>query len=352
MIQVLCTLVAAQAFEVVTHQSESESLRCRAWVTMLAIDDESVRTAEWEDRITVQLVKGGEFDFVKFDAIKDDFGNLRISGRERFIDDAATKSYQEVEILANVIDGVSQWHRPSNQSAVVGPEDRSFIQCNMLPGLLTGLGRSLDFKSMRSQSDMLLLSKDLRIESEQKGKVVLRGQLSVDGRLMDQRVSIDAETGLVQKHDFINASWGHVFASWRVPEWQTIDGIRVPLRTEYELSDQLLTSSDRTALSAARKEAGLPSDAITPGSPRFSEWVRIREKHFAANGGAAPSEPSDWQYAITQVKSLNTRIDRSRFRIVPQVKPELIMNAAFECKMSELSMDMRHAVPLNKEPNP
>jgi hypothetical protein len=346
MLEVMVAAVAVIGSHAVRILQEDRSLtsdtRARAWATIAMIHDRSIRNIEWDDKIDALRSDGSVFDYVKHRSRLDEFGNMRVQGVQRLVTDPESGTVAENEIMISVMDGVATWYRSENDSAVVAGEDRALIDTNLMPGLLYGLGRTLDPTEMRSRGELMLADPAMKIISEVAEQVVVGYSVHVFGRVYFHRVTIDPRWGLITKHEVVNPTWGFSFATYSVLEWQDIGEFKLPRRTEYRVADPLLSDDLLQRAAATLREHGLDRDAMRYDDPNFSEWEVLRKRLLESTGGVPPSTRVDIQSAVTTVYSVNQVRDRDWLEFGRTKKPLVIMNAAVEMRSRELSLDPKH----------
>lgn len=343
----LCLAAAVHCSTIAPSEAEQADLRLRAkaWSMLLTIQDASIRDVEWRDQVTAHFAKGGEFDFFRHESRLDEMGNTRVVGTQNLIIDSSKNDIMKHEIEVSVIDSVAKWFRRENDSVVVTCDDRAVMDSAVTPGLLQGLGRTLEATQIERRGEMLAGCDDLAIVSENPESVTLSGTVRRDKRTYPHRVSIDARTSNVQRHEIINTTWGFPFAVWEMREWQSVDGLTLPRETEYRVNNARISDEQKSEIDTSLAQLDLTRDAMAHGHPRFGDWVKIRARVFASTGGVPPAQGYDWQSAITTVVSVNQKRPKDWCEIKRVTKPVLIMNGAVECRSTEVDIDPKYAIP-------
>ncbi|QOI99974.1 MAG: hypothetical protein HRU70_05530 [Phycisphaeraceae bacterium] len=328
-------------------------LRARAWAALAAIHERALESAEWEDRVEESVADHGPFEVLRSRARAGPFGEIRVEGVRRYRAGPPGPEVVEAPLLSACIEGVAQWHRARDHSAVIGPEQRLHLEPYMFPGLLTGLGRSLD-QSLRDRYDLLMLGRTLIIAEETPERVVLEGHARLGRRSFDHRVILDPADALPRAHQFLSPVWGHTFADWSVLERQTIVGLTIPKVVSYTIASPGIAQSDLDALNRRMLDIGMSGGVPGLDDPSFPEWVRLRREHFAATGGAPPLTNLTRQTATVRVVSLNPTFTGADFDPAPPVPPRTIMSTAFGGRLRAPSIDPADAVPTPAaaEPDP
>ncbi|QOI99972.1 MAG: hypothetical protein HRU70_05520 [Phycisphaeraceae bacterium] len=292
------------------------------------------------------------FDFVRYRARISDAADLRAEGRWRLRTGDALEPVHEKSFLTGVLGGVGVWHHPSYRAASCGPENRANLEPYSFPGLITGLGRGMDFTTLRDRADLLSESVALTVEHEDSSRVVLSGRLREARRTFDHRIEIDPACGHVLRHDFFNPVWGHRIASWSMPERTTIDGVSVPRLVTYTVASAGITPADQETLNRRKPALGIPPGPLDPDAGYFPAWVRLRREHFASTGGAPPLTNLTRQSATVHVILINPIFTPDDFRVEPPEPPRVTISTAFGGLLRAPSIDPADAIPTPQRPDP
>lgn len=333
-----CTYAVPQAGKAEPDQ------RARAWVEIMRILDESVRTLEWESTVTVHHEHGtvehdlvdrppGSVDrFMEYRARTDEFRGLRIQGQIHAF--TSQKTLESHELLVSQFDGLLRQFNAERDSVVIRAERPDLVYPWCTPSPLTGMGRFINLNQLRSRADHLRDCVNLRVERETEHEVILVGMGRVDHRLFVHRVEIDACTGDVRCHQLIDPAWDALFVEWVIPQWTSMGDARLPLRTEYRVYSPAFTQEERRSLAAARERAGISAAMMSPDHEGFGRWLELRNRWL--DGKPTPVRLlTDWQSCETRILSVNMPITLADLVVSVDPKPRHIMSSLLECPVDQ-----------------
>ncbi|MGE3108152.1 MAG: hypothetical protein AB7O77_07335 [Phycisphaerales bacterium] len=319
-------------------QSDHAALRARAWVRVLSIRDESIRSYIAMERVTTLAPDGRLLPTLECEVRTDEFRNVRVLGKQRFYDPRTYDLVATQQVELSLHDGVQRTMAPELRSGVARPEKPSEIWHWTYPSVHTGLGRSVNLQQLRRRADHLQDCEDLRVTAESDTEVTLVGTGLVDTRRFKHRVTLDSRTGDVRRHEVIDMTWDTLFVDWAMTAWTEVDGCRVPSRVEYRVHENALTRPDLAELGRRVKGAGLSSDCQSPESRSYPEWCRIRDEYFRDGGVptrlAAPPQVCDISYV-----QINTTPTESWFVLPSAAQADEFMSAALEIQVDRLELE-------------
>lgn len=310
--------------------NDAASLRARAWATILAINEQSVRTAEWIDHTHVHYEDGKTFPFVTARCRADDTGRLLIVSEERVCAEPGDfNSIISRPQIYSVRNGVMRTVSEDGVG-IVRPYRPVDITPWSLPGFWTGMGRQIDLSDPRTRAEHLLDCKDLEVE-EADGAVILTGFDRAERHAYFHRVRIDARTGDVLSHMLISPEWGIPFIEYRMPTWRSIGAVRVPTRVEMRAYEPVISREQTERLNAiADEHPELTTDGIMSGGKEMIAWLEILREVFGPAG--VPSRPAAgiWQSAWCDVISVNQEYAEDDFTLPLDHQPELMISEFLE----------------------
>lgn len=325
---------------------DSACHRALAWVRVLDIRERSVPAMEWRDTVTVHSERRGDLRFAEYEVRADEHRGVRVRGAYWTGVDVPGGAWrqQRTDLYFSLKAGVMRVVGQDGFSGSTRPEASDVVWPWCVPSPQVGLGRMLQVMHLHSRAEYLARCEDLRIESEDRLRVVVGGTLR-EGKLPQRyRVTIDAATGDVVKEELVNLTWDIVTLEREMPVWAEFDGVRVPVVTEYRLFQIDL---DQDAV--AEIDALLAAEDLSPGMrhpqhPGFKKWCRFRDGHFGPRG--APRRlAADWQSCRTDRVRLIWEVPRDWVDLPAELPLERFFSRALECTVDQFDQEPSNVAP-------
>jgi len=291
-----------------------EGARARAWNAILAIHEESARAEQWKDEVRSDHPKYGWHDILSLSACADDTGGLSFEHVNRPIMKPEKPGGQPrtlaTECKLVLREGFTISQTSGDPWILIRPYDPDAFLFAGLPGLWTGLGRSLCTSRLEARSEHLAKCADLRVGEEDGERVVLVGGGPMWSSRYEHIVEVDARTGDVLRHRTITPIWRTVVTDWQMDGWHEAGGARVPGRMTYQMWEPDLSAGQQSLLREERTAAGLPVESQWPEHGRYAEWEALRDRVLGREIPIRPAGPR--QEATIAVLGVNGAVGPTR----------------------------------------
>jgi hypothetical protein len=317
----------------------NSSLRARAWVTIAAINDRSIRKLESHDIVKMHAEDGQQSLYADYTVKSDIMRNLTLQGDRLSYLPHDMEHPQKVRLDLSIHDGVVLSWWDEDNSVVVRPESPDIVLPWCVPGPLMGLGRFVNLNQLRLRSDHLFGCPDLRVESETSQTVVVKGVGKVDNRSFEHRLELDRATSDINTHQVREMKWGTLFVEWRMPQWQEFGGARIPTHIEYRVYEPAIGEESVRRLRELLAASGLDVQCTQPDHPDYNKWVEIRDKELPDKGSLVRLA-ADWQSCDSTIISVNSAVEPNWLqRPSGATKPTVIFSHVLECEVDQLSLE-------------
>lgn len=324
----------------VEHGQGPVCQRALAWVDILDIRERSVPAMEWRDTVTVHSERRGDLHFAEYEVRADEHRGVRVRGAFWTGIDVPGGGWrqQRTDLLFSLKAGVIRVVGQDGLSGSTRPEAPDVVWPWCVPSPQVGLGRMLQVTRLHTRAEYLKRCDDLCVESEDRQRVVVGGTFREGNLPQRYRVTIDAATGDVVKEELVNLTWGIVTLERDMPEWADVDGVRVPVVTEYRLFQIDLDQNAIAEIDTLLGAEGLSPGIRHPQHPDFMKWCQFRDRHFGPQG--APRRlAADWQSCRTEGVRLFREVPRDWVDLPADLPLERFFSRALECTVDRFDQE-------------
>ena len=295
---------------------------------------------EWRDTVTVHSERRGDLRFAEYEVRADEHRGVRVRGAFWTGVDVPGGGWrqQRTDLLFSLKAGVMRVVGQDGLSGSARPEAPDVVWPWCVPSPQVGLGRMLQVTRLHTRAEYLKRCDDLCVESEDRQRVVVGGTFR-EGKLAQRyRVTIDAATGDVVKEELVNLTWSIVTLERDMPEWADIDGVRVPVVTEYRLFQIDLDQNAIAEIDTLLGAEGLSPGMRHPQHPDFMKWCQFRDRHFGPQGARAGSRPIG-RVAVPKVSGCSGRFRATGLTCPPIYRSSGSSVAALECTVDQFDQE-------------